>query len=315
MSAEVRFGFVILHYAAYEMSVNCAERILTLFSKDGIKIVIVDNASVNGSGASLRERYKNHASVEVLLNHQNLGFAQGNNIGYLYLKANYDCDFIIVLNNDVLIEQQDFLEKMQDIYKEKGFAVLGPDIYSPKLRDSQSPTYRRDVENLYGRKPEDVREINRRLSNFNSKRYYYQLRHMLFGWVRKFVPSKSVKERMSASRGSVDFSEDMENVVLHGACYVFSREFIKARSLAFNPDTFMYFEEDILHYECMQSGLKLLYSPRVKVTHLEDVSTDSVYGASFRKTMFVNKHLEHSTAVYLDLVAEDLLGRGGGTRV
>lgn len=307
----MKFGFVILHYMAFDMTVECVEKILKLFSDNPIKIVIVDNASFNGSGTRLREKYQNNESVEVLINHKNLGFAQGNNIGYLYLKANYNCDFIVIMNNDVLIEQTDFLEKIQTVYEETKFAVLGPDIYSPKLKDSQSPTYRNDVKNLHGLSYDSVLDINNSLHRFNSRVSYYWLRHTLFGWLRKFFPYKSScrqSDENIVESSKVDFSKNIEGVVLHGACYILSKNFMENRKLAFNPDTFLYFEEDILHYECKMQNLKLLYSPSLKVTHLEDVSTDSVYRASFKKNKFINKQLEKSTTVFLSLVKDDTRG-------
>ena len=306
----MKFGFVILHYMAFDMTVECVEQILKLFSDKQLSIVIVDNASSNESGKKLREKYNNNESVEVLINHKNLGFAQGNNLGYLYLKANCSCDFIIIMNNDVIIEQTDFLDKIQSLYKDTCFAVLGPDIYSPKLKGSQSPTYRNNVELLYGNKYENVLEIHCRLKNYNQKIYYYWFRHILFGLIRKIVPNKFEKKSVSPELAQLDYSKNLENVVLHGACYILSRNFIEKRMLAFNPDTFLYFEEDILHYECKMQNLKMVYSPYIKVVHLEDVSTDTVYKTSLRKNMFKNKLLEHSTKIYLQLVSS----HGGGKK-
>ena len=42
------------------------------------------------------------------------------------------------MNNDVLITDSSFLNKIIDIYKEKQFAVLGPDIINPKLPEAKS---------------------------------------------------------------------------------------------------------------------------------------------------------------------------------
>ena len=285
---------------AFEMTVDCVNHVLSNFSSQNIKIVIVDNASSNGSGLKLRQEFQNNANVIVLINHQNLGFAQGNNIGYLYLKANFTCDFIIVMNNDVLIEQKDFLSKITEIYNKFGFAILGPDIYSPKLKDSQSPTYRNDTQFLYGRPYKNVLEIFKNYRKFNSMYFYYWFRHYFFGWLRLFFPKKAIKENKTQIN-SIDYSKDLENVVLHGACYIFSKDFQRKRHLAFNPDTFLYFEEDILHYECKKQNMKMLYSPRIKVIHLEDVSTDSVYKTSFKKTKFINRNMEKSLKVFLDM--------------
>ncbi len=57
---------------------------------DMYKIVIVDNASPDKSGALLKEHYKNDDHVEVLLNQENLGFARGNNVGFRYAEKNME---------------------------------------------------------------------------------------------------------------------------------------------------------------------------------------------------------------------------------
>ena len=47
---QKKIGFVILHYYAYDMTVECVNNLLRLFSNEEIKIVIVDNGSKNNSG-------------------------------------------------------------------------------------------------------------------------------------------------------------------------------------------------------------------------------------------------------------------------
>ena len=99
-------AFVILHYRAVEMTRTCVERIQAL---DGSKhIVIVDNASPNGTGRILKEEYAGQDNVTVLLNEENAGFARGNNLGIRWVCTHLPAQFTVVLNNDVEIRQKDF---------------------------------------------------------------------------------------------------------------------------------------------------------------------------------------------------------------
>ena len=75
------FGFVVLHYMAYDMTVECVSTLIQHFGDQNIKIVVVDNASSNGSGKMLASKYQDDCRVEVILNPQNEGFARGNNVG------------------------------------------------------------------------------------------------------------------------------------------------------------------------------------------------------------------------------------------
>ena len=300
---KIDYGFVILHYEAMDMTIKCIDDINNISIGKSIKIIIVDNASSNKSGVTLQNKYKDINEIEVLLLHKNLGFAQGNNYGYLFLKCNYDCKYMIIMNNDVLIEQSDFLKKIDDLHIKTNFAVLGPDIYSPKLNDSQSPTYRREIKNLYGRKIEDIQNIYNNIKKINTHFYYYKLRFLGGKIFRFFVKKKNLLKKEDNKNVENLFNPNIEyeNVVLHGACYIFSKDYINKRKLCFNPNTFLYFEEDILHFECLKENLKMVYSPKIKVIHLEDVSTDTVYKTSFKKSLFINKNLEASLEVYLNM--------------
>ena len=135
------FGFVVLHYMAYDMTVECVSTLIQHFGDQNIKIVVVDNASSNGSGKMLASKYQDDCRVEVILNPQNEGFARGNNVGYNYLVVYDNPDYIIVMNNDVLIEQEDFLDRIEQIYQDTSFAVLGPDIYNACSGKHQNPAY------------------------------------------------------------------------------------------------------------------------------------------------------------------------------
>ena len=93
----------------------------------------------------------------------------------------------------------------------------------------------------------------------------------------------------------------MKGVVLHGACYVFSEDFIRSRESCFNPATFLYFEEYILHLECLRDGLVMLYNPSVQVLHLEDVSTDAAFRRPAAKEMMKLRESLRSLEVLLTL--------------
>lgn len=51
-----------------------------------VSIVIVDNASANGTGRELQQLYQGAENIYVILNPENLGFARGNNVGFEFAK-------------------------------------------------------------------------------------------------------------------------------------------------------------------------------------------------------------------------------------
>ena len=73
--------FVILNYNLYQDTISCVASIKNRIDTRRYKIIIVDNASVNGAGELLREYYKTDQQIEIILLTKNIGFAKGNNIG------------------------------------------------------------------------------------------------------------------------------------------------------------------------------------------------------------------------------------------
>lgn len=75
------------------------------------KIIVVDNASSDGSTADIEARYRNARVIQL---DTNTGFAAGNNIG---VDAAKDCDWIALVNPDACAEP-DWLERIISAAKE-----------------------------------------------------------------------------------------------------------------------------------------------------------------------------------------------------
>lgn len=120
--------FVILNYKTWREAAACAESILKTQQGQDIRIVLVDNGSGNGSEESLREEFAGEKRVHVIASEKNLGFARGNNLGIRYARSHFEPDFIVAANSDIIFEQEDYCEKLWEIYKEERFDILGGDI-------------------------------------------------------------------------------------------------------------------------------------------------------------------------------------------
>ncbi len=129
--------FIVLHYMVMEQTIECVDCLLQLNGEK--KIIIVDNASKNGSGKKLELYYSDSDDIVVILNEENLGFARGNNVGCAYAREVFHPDYYVVMNNDVLIRQKDFIGRIKSIDEQESFDVLGPDIFAVRTNDHQSP--------------------------------------------------------------------------------------------------------------------------------------------------------------------------------
>ena len=139
----MRFSFVILHYLTYQDTDECIESIMQNVDYEDYNIVVVDNGSPNNSMELLQKKYGQHNKVFLIKNNENLGFAKGNNLGFKYAKEELHADFIILINNDTLIEQSDFISLIINKYSNVKFHILGPDILSTQDGLHQNPQRKR----------------------------------------------------------------------------------------------------------------------------------------------------------------------------
>ena len=98
--------FVVLHYQAFDVTCNCISSLLNLITDVvDVSIIVVDNASPNGSGNQLKNKYKNANRVRVVLNKNNDGFAKGNNIGFVIAKGSTAKDAIMACEEAMKVIQ------------------------------------------------------------------------------------------------------------------------------------------------------------------------------------------------------------------
>ena len=130
--------FIILHYKLFNETVKCVNSLLRLEQIEDCLIIVYDNGSNNDSFEKLKKQYLHHTKIDIYKSDVNLGFSVGNNMAYQIAKS-YHPQFIITLNNDVVIKQKDFIMHVFNAYDKYNFFVLGPDIYAPYLKAHQNP--------------------------------------------------------------------------------------------------------------------------------------------------------------------------------
>ncbi|MBD8488662.1 glycosyltransferase family 2 protein [Echinicola sp. CAU 1574] len=99
-------AIIILNWNGYSYTRNCLHSLSRTTSKD-FKIILVDNASSDGSLNQLKEEFE---EVIYLQNEENLGFTGGNNVGIQYA-LDRGFEYIMLLNNDTEVKE-DFMEPL-----------------------------------------------------------------------------------------------------------------------------------------------------------------------------------------------------------
>ena len=278
----MKFCFVILHYKTADDTIECIKSIEML--NDKAYIVVVDNASNNGSIEKVEKICNQYDNIHIIKNNENLGFAAGNNVGFRYAKNEVGADFIAVLNNDIIVPDKEFIHQVEALYADTKFDVAGPDIESLADHGHQNPMLTTVL---------SVKAVDKEI-----------FRYKVLAIVNKTgLYEKLKKNRLEAEKTPVKKTEKrMENVTLHGAFVIFSKNFIDREEYCFRPGTFLYMEEAILYRYCMSQDYKLIYDPDIKVFHKEDSSASSLFTASKDKRDFVFSNMVKSLKVYREIL-------------
>ncbi|MDO8269802.1 MAG: glycosyltransferase family 2 protein [Candidatus Levybacteria bacterium] len=116
---------IILTWNRRELVVNCLESLKKIKTSHDIQVIVVDNASIDDTIPYLKKFYP---EIKVIKNLRNLGWSGGNNIGIKYAIKN-KADFIILLNNDIIVEKNCIDRLILGLEKNKPAGIASPKIY------------------------------------------------------------------------------------------------------------------------------------------------------------------------------------------
>ena len=115
-------SIVVLTYNNLEFTRNCLDSLLEFTNYPNWELVIVDNASSDGSQEFLRTFAEQQANVKLILNEENAGFAAGNNVGI----QNSTGEYIVLLNNDTIVTRGWLWGLIRYFLRDKSLGLLGP---------------------------------------------------------------------------------------------------------------------------------------------------------------------------------------------
>jgi len=277
--------FLILHYQTIEDTKECINSILANINYENYNIIVVDNGSPNGTGRKLTELYKNNPKVKIIISENNLGFARGNNLGFKYIKNNFDSDFIVMINNDTIMQDQNFIQKIIEEYDREPYHILGPKIISLVNQKNQNPM------------PVTQKSIK------EVKRNIFKLRILLLSnYLRLEGFLREIYETLIKKVENDDLNQE-NDYMLHGSCLVFSKDYIKKYDGLYDR-TFLYSEESILYFISKRDNLKMRYFEKAFIYHKEDSATNSILKEEYQKRRFIYKHSLNSLKELYKLMKE-----------
>lgn len=123
MSDQPLVAVVVLNWKQRELTLECLKSVSGLeYPEDKLQVIVVDNASKDGSVETLREVFPKVAVIE---NEFNLGYTGGNNVG-IRRALHHKCEYILLLNNDVLVESNALSRLLEYAKTKPQCAFLGP---------------------------------------------------------------------------------------------------------------------------------------------------------------------------------------------
>jgi len=119
-------SIVIVSWNTKEFLLDCLESIKLQPPVASMEIIVVDNASTDGSQVAVENQYPD---VHLIRNDQNYGFAKANNIGIKESKGRYIC----LINSDVKVLSKCLTSLYVYIEKNPSIGMIGPRILNSDL--------------------------------------------------------------------------------------------------------------------------------------------------------------------------------------
>lgn len=232
-------SIIIVNFNTKDLTIDCIKSIFEYTNGINYELIIVDNASSDGSVYAIKETFP---SVIVIESDVNLGFGRANNLGVKSAKGKY----LFFLNPDcILIENA--IKKMFDYFE---------------LND--------DEKNRIGALGCMLLDGDHKL-NTSYQRFPtpgIQIRRRFIGIINKIFKTKiSTKPKPNYE---LDKSQEVDFIT--GADLFVAKEIFIYLG-GFDPSFFMYYEETDLQKKMSKVSLKRIILKEVNIIHLEGGST------------------------------------------
>lgn len=235
-TSQLDLSVVVVCFNDREVLLPCLASLEAARSGLATEVVVVDNASKDGSVSAVRKHFP---KVRVVEAGYNAGFTGGNNIGFEHATGRY----VLFLNPDTLIDDYAFDAMVERADRDAGIGAVGPMVLN-KDRTLQYSCFRSPT-----------------VGHFISKAL---MLHRVPGY-RRVAGNES---RYPESR----YSREMEVDVISG-CAMMVRRDLLTRIGAFDDEYFIYFEETDLCERIRRAGYRIVYLPAATIVHLGGQTT------------------------------------------
>lgn len=232
----IKLSVVIVNYNVKHFIEQCLISVFKATSHLNAEIFVVDNNSVDGSCAMIKEKFPD---VHLIENKKNYGFSYANNQAIIKATGQY----ILLLNPDTVVKEDSFEKCIEFMDSKAGSGGL-----TVKMIDGKGRFL-----------PESKRALP------TPKVAFYKI----FGLSKIFPKSKKFARY---HLGHLNNDEINEIEILPGAFMMIRKEVLDQIGLL-DEDYFMYGEDIDLSYRIVKAGYKNYYFPETTIIHYKGEST------------------------------------------
>ena len=119
-----RVGVILVNFRGVDLTLACARSVLASRAVE-VRLIVVENASGDDSARILAERLP---EAHLVISPINGGYTGGNNLGLLEARR-FDCDYVLLLNNDTIVAEDCIANLVHEAARDPGVALLNPRIF------------------------------------------------------------------------------------------------------------------------------------------------------------------------------------------
>lgn len=253
---------VILNWNGWKDTVECLKSIYKLKVKNfELFVVVVDNASTDDSVMQLKKYNKKnkHKNLKIITCSNNLGYTGGNNVGISYAMKK-KADFVMVLNNDTVVDPNLIIEFLKTARKYPKVGIISPKIYFAKGYEFHNNRYKNN-------------ELGKVIWSAGGE----------MDWDNVFGRNRGVDE---VDQGQYDEVEEVEFAT--GTCMFLRAQTIKDIG-KFDEKYFMYFEDVDLSQKALKNEWQIIYQPKALIWH--KVGRSSAIGSNLNDYFITRNRL------------------------
>ncbi len=244
---KTKIAVIILNFNGKDNTIACLKSLSQVVIKNFVlEIFVVDNNSSDDSCTAIRltmnelfaaSKSKKLLSYTLIVNNDNLGFCEGNNVGIRQAFKN-KADYLFILNNDTLVDKMVISALLKTARRYKRVGIIGPKIYfAPRFE-------------------------------YHFKRYQDSERGKVIWYAGGVIDQNNIvfSHRGVDEIDSGQFNKSELTDFVSGCAMLIRREVIEKIGM-FDPKYYLYLEDVDLCERARKAGFKLWYEPKAFLWH------------------------------------------------